>query len=225
MDTDRPRRARGRRSGARALSRRTPGPRVRRGGGRDRLSGAPRRRSDRAARGTVGSSAAGVVQSALGNMPELFIALFALHEGLVRVVQTALVGSVIANSVLVLGIAFLVGGLRNGTQRFDSPRARMIATLGDAGRGDPLAPDARVRVPRAGRCARPDAELHLRRRADRPLLRDAAVVPVRRRGRRGGAAALVAADDGRRPRRRGHRGGVRERLVRHALSPRRRRCT
>jgi Ca2+:H+ antiporter len=52
-----------------------------------------------------------------------------LHQGLVGVVQAALVGSVIANSVLVLGVAFLVGGIRNGTQHFDSPRARMIATL------------------------------------------------------------------------------------------------
>jgi Ca2+:H+ antiporter len=77
----------------------------------------------------IGSSAAGVVQSGLGNLPELFIALFALHNGLVGVVQAALVGSVIANGVLVLGLAFLVGGVRNGTQRFDSPRARMIATL------------------------------------------------------------------------------------------------
>ena len=77
----------------------------------------------------VGSSVAGVVQSALGNLPELFIALFALHAGLTRVVQSALVGSVIANSVLVLGIAFFAGGVRNGTQRFDSSRARMIATL------------------------------------------------------------------------------------------------
>jgi len=79
--------------------------------------------------GRVGSSAAGVVQSALGNLPELFIALFALRKGLVGVVQAALVGSVIANGVLVLGIAFVVGGLRHGTQTFDSPRARMIATL------------------------------------------------------------------------------------------------
>jgi Ca2+:H+ antiporter len=77
----------------------------------------------------VGSSAAGVVQSGLGNLPELFIALFALHEGLVGVVQAALVGSVIANGVLVLGLAFLAGGIRHGTQRFDSPRARIIATL------------------------------------------------------------------------------------------------
>ena len=77
----------------------------------------------------VGPSAAGVVQSALGNLPELFIALFALHEGLVGVVQAALVGSVIANGVLVLGLAFFAGGIRNGRQRFDSPRARLIATL------------------------------------------------------------------------------------------------
>jgi Ca2+:H+ antiporter len=77
----------------------------------------------------VGSSAAGAIQSGLGNLPELFIALFALHDGLVRVVQSALVGSVIANGILVLGIAFVVGGLRNGTQRFNSPRARLIATL------------------------------------------------------------------------------------------------
>lgn len=80
--------------------------------------------------GRVGPSAAGVVQSALGNLPELFISLFALREGLIEVVQAALVGSVLANSVLVLGLAFLVGGIRNGTQRFDSPRARAIATLG-----------------------------------------------------------------------------------------------
>jgi Ca2+:H+ antiporter len=79
--------------------------------------------------GRLGSSVAGVVQSGLGNLPELFIALFALHDGLIMVVQAALVGSVIANSVLVLGLAFLVGGVRNGTQRFSSMRARMIATL------------------------------------------------------------------------------------------------
>jgi len=77
----------------------------------------------------LGSGAAGVVQSALGNLPELFIALFALNAGLVNVVQSALVGSILANSVLVLGIAFVAGGVRNGTQKFDSERARMVSTL------------------------------------------------------------------------------------------------
>ena len=77
----------------------------------------------------LGSGGAGVVQSALGNLPELFIAIFALRQGLVGVVQAALVGSILANSVLVLGLAFVVGGLANGQQRFDSSRARMISTL------------------------------------------------------------------------------------------------
>jgi Ca2+:H+ antiporter len=77
----------------------------------------------------LGSGGASVVQSALGNLPELFICLFALHKGLVNVVQAALVGSILANSVLVLGIAFVAGGLRNGVQHFDSGRARMISTL------------------------------------------------------------------------------------------------
>src|SRR5919201_5801310 len=78
----------------------------------------------------LGSSRAGAIQSALGNLPELLIALFALNAGLVGVVQAALVGSVLANSLLVLGIAFVAGGLRHGVQQFHSPRARMIATLG-----------------------------------------------------------------------------------------------
>ena len=77
----------------------------------------------------LGSGGAGVVQSALGNLPELFIALFALDKGLVEVVQAALVGSILANSVLVLGIAFAVGGIRNGVQRFNSERARLISSL------------------------------------------------------------------------------------------------
>jgi Ca2+:H+ antiporter len=77
----------------------------------------------------LGSGGASVVQSALGNLPELFICLFALSDGLVQVVQFALVGSILANSVLVLGIAFTVGGLKNGPQRFDSSHARLISTL------------------------------------------------------------------------------------------------
>jgi len=77
----------------------------------------------------LGSGGASVVQSALGNLPELFIALFALHRGLFDVVQAALVGSILANSVLVLGVAFVVGGLKHGVQKFDSDRARMVSTL------------------------------------------------------------------------------------------------
>ena len=73
--------------------------------------------------------ATGVLQSALGNLPELFICIFALRAGLVVVVQTALIGSILANSLLVLGLAFVVGGLRHGSQRFGAGTTRMTAIL------------------------------------------------------------------------------------------------
>lgn len=75
----------------------------------------------------LGSGATGVVQSALGNLPELLVGVFALRAGLVTVVQAAIIGSVLANAVLVLGLAFLAGGLRHGPQRFDSQQARLTA--------------------------------------------------------------------------------------------------
>jgi Ca2+:H+ antiporter len=76
-----------------------------------------------------GAGATGVLQSALGNLPELFIGFFALQAGLVAVVQAAIIGSILSNILLVLGLAFLVGGLRNGVQRFSSERARTSAIL------------------------------------------------------------------------------------------------
>jgi Ca2+:H+ antiporter len=76
-----------------------------------------------------GPGTTGVLQSALGNLPELFISLFALREGLVVLVQTALVGSILGNSLLVLGLAFLAGGLRHGRQVFDPAPVRTIAIV------------------------------------------------------------------------------------------------
>ena len=77
----------------------------------------------------LGPGATGVLQSALGNLPELFIGFFALREGLVVLVQTALIGSILANSLLVLGLAFFVGGLRHGTQTFGSVQTRLMSVL------------------------------------------------------------------------------------------------
>jgi Ca2+:H+ antiporter len=77
----------------------------------------------------LGAGAVGVLQSALGNLPELFICVFALRSGLTEVVTSALIGSILSNLLLVLGIAFVVGGRRNGVLRFSEPRARMIMAL------------------------------------------------------------------------------------------------
>ncbi|PYS90572.1 MAG: calcium/proton exchanger [Acidobacteria bacterium] len=77
----------------------------------------------------LGPGATGVLQSALGNLPELFVCIFALRAGLDHVVQAALIGSILGNSVLVLGLALLLGGLKNGTQRFNSEPPKMIVAL------------------------------------------------------------------------------------------------
>ena len=77
----------------------------------------------------LGPSATGILQSGLGNLPELFVCIFALRAGLANVVQAALVGSVLGNSLFVFGLAMFLGGLKNGTQRFKSETPRMIVTL------------------------------------------------------------------------------------------------
>ena len=77
----------------------------------------------------MGPGATGVVQASIASMPELFVSFFALQAGLVTVVQSALVGSILANSLLVMGLAFLFGGWKNGTQRFHSERPRAIVIL------------------------------------------------------------------------------------------------
>ncbi len=76
-----------------------------------------------------GPGATGVLQSALGNLPEFFIGVFALRAGLVDVVRAALIGSILANTLLVLGLAFIAGGLRHGVQKFGGDQTRTMSTL------------------------------------------------------------------------------------------------
>ena len=77
----------------------------------------------------LGPSATGVLQSALGNLPELFVILFALKAGLYGVVKATLVGSILANVLLVLGLAFVVGGLKHGRQRLAATDVRTLGLM------------------------------------------------------------------------------------------------
>ena len=77
----------------------------------------------------LGPAATGIVQSAVGNLPELFVCIFALQAGLVTVVQTSLIGSILSNALLVLGLAFVAGGRKHGVLIFESQTPRMIAIL------------------------------------------------------------------------------------------------
>ena len=76
-----------------------------------------------------GSGATGVLQGALANLPELVSGFFAQKAGRVAVVQAAIIGSILSNILLVLGLSFVVGGLTHGTQRFNSERARTTMVL------------------------------------------------------------------------------------------------
>jgi Ca2+:H+ antiporter len=77
----------------------------------------------------LGAGATGVVQSALGNLPELFVVLFALKSKLYEVATATIVGSILANLLLVLGLAFMAGGIKNGPQRFAKSAARTIMLM------------------------------------------------------------------------------------------------
>src|SRR4051794_1061926 len=77
-----------------------------------------------------GPAITGFLQSTLGNLPELFIVLFALADGQVVVAQTSVVGSLFANALLVLGVVIVVGARRgNGTMRFRARLPQDTATL------------------------------------------------------------------------------------------------
>src|SRR3954447_6750434 len=56
-----------------------------------------------------GPAVTGVLQSTLGNLPELFVVIFALRAGETTVAQTSIIGSLFANALLVLGLVIVVG--------------------------------------------------------------------------------------------------------------------
>jgi Ca2+:H+ antiporter len=81
--------------------------------------------------GHIGAAATGLLQATLGNLPELFVVVFALRAGQRVVAQSAIVGSLFATALLVLGLVLVVGALRSrdGVMRFEPHVARDTATL------------------------------------------------------------------------------------------------
>ena len=77
----------------------------------------------------IGQGLNGTLQSLLGNLPEIFVILFALKAGLYEIVKATIVGSVIANILLVMGIAFVVSGRKFGRQAFNVVSARQLSML------------------------------------------------------------------------------------------------
>jgi len=76
-----------------------------------------------------GPGIGGLLNVTFGNAPELIIALFALGAGLHEVVKASLLGSILGNSLLVLGAASFVGGLGRDRQYFDRAAASAQTTM------------------------------------------------------------------------------------------------
>lgn len=77
----------------------------------------------------TGPKLGGLLNATLGNAAELIITIFALREGLVELVKASIVGSILGNLLLVMGLSLLAGGIKNGLQKFDPRTAGINATL------------------------------------------------------------------------------------------------
>jgi Ca2+:H+ antiporter len=77
----------------------------------------------------TGPNFGALLNATLGNAAELIITIMALRAGLVGVVKASIAGSIIGNILFVLGFSLLLGGIRNGTQRFDASTAGTNATM------------------------------------------------------------------------------------------------
>ena len=77
----------------------------------------------------LGAGIGGLLNATFGNAAELIIAIVALQRGLYDVVKASLTGSIIGNSLLVLGLAVLLGGAKREKQTFDRAAAAVGSTL------------------------------------------------------------------------------------------------
>ena len=77
----------------------------------------------------TGPAVGGLLNATCGNLPELIIAGVALRAGLLEMVRASLIGALLANLLLALGLAFFLGGIRHRTQEYNPAGARTYASI------------------------------------------------------------------------------------------------
>ncbi len=74
-------------------------------------------------------SVSGLFSATFGNSIELIIAILSLRAGLIQVVQASIIGSIIGNILLLVGLSIFTGGLRYKSQRFNNETIGVSSTM------------------------------------------------------------------------------------------------
>ncbi|KAG2347960.1 calcium/proton exchanger [Suillus weaverae] len=77
----------------------------------------------------VGQTLAGLLNATLGNAVELIVSIIALTKCELTIVQSSLVGSILSNLLLVLGMCFFAGGMRFSEQGFGQSAVQLNSSL------------------------------------------------------------------------------------------------
>ena len=77
----------------------------------------------------TGERIGGLLFATFGNATELIIGIFALTGGLVDVVRAAIIGTILGNALLVLGVAVCIGCFKHGRLNFETRPASQYASL------------------------------------------------------------------------------------------------
>ncbi len=77
----------------------------------------------------TGDAVGGLLNATFGNAPELIIGAVALRAGLYDMVLAALVGAILANLLLALGLSFFIGGLTHKDQAYRAGATRIYVSM------------------------------------------------------------------------------------------------
>ena len=77
----------------------------------------------------TGDAIGGLLNATLGNLTELVIALTALAAGQYMLVKASIAGVIVTNTLFMLGMSFLLGGLKHHTQEYNRVNARLQSVL------------------------------------------------------------------------------------------------
>lgn len=77
----------------------------------------------------TGDAVGGLLNATFGNLPEIIIAMVALSAGLYDMVLASLAGAILANMLLAMGVAFIVGGVKHHSQDYNPTSIRVYGSM------------------------------------------------------------------------------------------------